>query len=403
VNNNFPNTGARYNPATDTWMPTSTANAPSGRSGHTAVWAGTEMIVWGGYFASPLSSGGRYNPATDTWTPTSTIGPPDGRGAHTAVWTGTEMVVWGGWYLGPFATGGRYNPATDTWSPTSTIDAPRGRGAHTAVWTGTGMIVWGGDATGSGSDVATGGRYLPGAASPPPTANAGPDLVVECAGATGSVVQLHGVATGCGSLTFTWTGPFPEGGGTVLGSDAAVTVPLGQTTITLVVTDAQGRSATATVLATVQDTTAPTLALLADPRFLWPPNHDMVPVHIDGQVRDLCDPNSRAVLVSVTSSEPNTTPGKGNGRTAGDIDGATLGTPDWDLDLRAARDGNGPGRIYTLTYRVVDASGNAALATAVVTVPHDQGAPSGPFRLRGVVKPDAPVHGGVTGGVSRGH
>ena len=30
----------------------------------------------------------------DTWTPTS--GPPDGRVGHTAVWTGTEMIVWGG-------------------------------------------------------------------------------------------------------------------------------------------------------------------------------------------------------------------------------------------------------------------------------------------------------------------
>ena len=30
----------------------------------------------------------------DTWTATS--GPPDGRVGHTAVWTGTEMIVWGG-------------------------------------------------------------------------------------------------------------------------------------------------------------------------------------------------------------------------------------------------------------------------------------------------------------------
>src|SRR5882762_3573018 len=30
----------------------------------------------------------------DTWT--ATPGPPDGRAVHTAVWTGTEMIVWGG-------------------------------------------------------------------------------------------------------------------------------------------------------------------------------------------------------------------------------------------------------------------------------------------------------------------
>src|SRR5437870_3030856 len=32
----------------DTWTATSTTNAPTARSGHTAVWTGSEMIVWGG-------------------------------------------------------------------------------------------------------------------------------------------------------------------------------------------------------------------------------------------------------------------------------------------------------------------------------------------------------------------
>jgi hypothetical protein len=42
----FLNTGARYNPATDSWTATTTTNAPSGRLDHTAVWTGSEMIVW---------------------------------------------------------------------------------------------------------------------------------------------------------------------------------------------------------------------------------------------------------------------------------------------------------------------------------------------------------------------
>src|SRR6476619_771329 len=48
----------------------------------------------------------------DTWTPTS--GPPDHRVGHTAVWTGSEMIVWGGFrdLFTPFNTGGRYNPST---------------------------------------------------------------------------------------------------------------------------------------------------------------------------------------------------------------------------------------------------------------------------------------------------
>jgi hypothetical protein len=47
-NFNYYNTGARFNPATTTWTPTSTgANVPEGRLFHTAIWTGNEMIVWG--------------------------------------------------------------------------------------------------------------------------------------------------------------------------------------------------------------------------------------------------------------------------------------------------------------------------------------------------------------------
>ena len=48
TSNSYLNTGGRYNPSTDTWIATSTINAPDGRTGHTAVWTGSEMIVWGG-------------------------------------------------------------------------------------------------------------------------------------------------------------------------------------------------------------------------------------------------------------------------------------------------------------------------------------------------------------------
>ena len=32
----------------DTWTPTALTNAPTARADHTAVWTGSEMIVWGG-------------------------------------------------------------------------------------------------------------------------------------------------------------------------------------------------------------------------------------------------------------------------------------------------------------------------------------------------------------------
>jgi N-acetylneuraminic acid mutarotase len=152
------NTGGRYNPVTDSWAPTSTANAPTGRLEHTAVWTGTEMIVWGGMDVhfNLLNTGGRYNPGTDSWTPTSVTNAPSGRVFHTAVWTGSQMIVWGAFGN----TGGKYNPVTDSWAATSTANAPTAREGHTAVWTGFEMIVWGGHAP--GGVLNSGGRYQPG-------------------------------------------------------------------------------------------------------------------------------------------------------------------------------------------------------------------------------------------------
>src|SRR6266542_3527041 len=131
----------------DTWSATTTTNAPVARDSHTAVWTGSKMIVWGGFGDCGFgycNSGGQYDPSTDTWTATSTTNAPDGRASHTAVWTGSEMIVWGGLAPNPANTGGRYNPTTDSWTTTSTANAPLARVYHKVVWTGSEMIVWGG-------------------------------------------------------------------------------------------------------------------------------------------------------------------------------------------------------------------------------------------------------------------
>src|SRR4030095_10160894 len=93
----------------DTWTATTTTNVPSARRNHTAVWTGSEMIIWGGDSDTGLfNTGGRYNPSTDTWTSTSTTNAPEPRYAHTAVWTGSEMIIWGGLgELNYLNTGGR--------------------------------------------------------------------------------------------------------------------------------------------------------------------------------------------------------------------------------------------------------------------------------------------------------
>lgn len=164
--------GARYNPGTDEWSPTSAVGAPEGRTAHTAVWTGNEMIIWGGDGAAGmLNSGGRYDPETDSWVATSSTGAPDARDEASAVWTGSEMIVWGGGF--DLNTGGRYNPATDTWLATDSAGAPEGRIFHTAVWTGSQMIVWGGYHESTVTALNSGALYTPATDSWAPTGASG--------------------------------------------------------------------------------------------------------------------------------------------------------------------------------------------------------------------------------------
>jgi hypothetical protein len=96
------------------------------------------MIVWGGRVFDGSSThvsntGGRYNPGTNSWTTTSTTGAPTARERHTAVWTGSQMIVWGGTDINgnDLNTGGRYcappslvttNPATNVTSSSATLN-----------------------------------------------------------------------------------------------------------------------------------------------------------------------------------------------------------------------------------------------------------------------------------------
>lgn len=148
-------TGARYDPSLDAWTPIDATAAPAGRERHTAVWTGATMIVYGGEAGPPcdipLGDGAAYDPGTDGWQPLPL--PPGGsdpRSDHTAVWTGSEMIVWGGRTSADVGQcihdvrddGWVYDPDPGTWA--ALPSGPPGRYRHTAVWTGSDMIVWGG-------------------------------------------------------------------------------------------------------------------------------------------------------------------------------------------------------------------------------------------------------------------
>jgi len=158
------NNGGLYNPSNDSWSATSLSGGLSKRTDHVAVWTGSQMIVWGGWDGTDTTTrtqtGSKYDPLTDTWAATTTNGAPTGRYRPSAIWTGTDMIVWGGKAGNAVNDGGKYNPSSNTWTATSTTNAPVGRELHTAIWNGTEMIVWGGR-DGSNGLLGDGAKYNP--------------------------------------------------------------------------------------------------------------------------------------------------------------------------------------------------------------------------------------------------
>jgi hypothetical protein len=162
------------------------------RVGHSAVWTGGELLIWGGGPPGgrrPQADGAAYDPARDRWRRLPQA-PLTGRLGHAAVWTGTEMLVWGG--TRPtragraevaLADGAAYQPATRSWRPIA--QAPLA--GDTAVWSGTELLAFGSVGGGAGSRLG-GAAYDPRAdrwrrlaTSPLP---AGDEFAVVLAGTT---------------------------------------------------------------------------------------------------------------------------------------------------------------------------------------------------------------------------
>jgi len=98
---------------------------------------------------------------------------------------------------------------------------------------------------------------------------------------------------------------------------------------------------------------------------LWPPNHKMVPITING----VTDPDGDVTTITITSifqDEPVT--GGGSGHTAPDGNGVGTST----ADVRAERAGTNDGRTYTISFSADDGRGGTCAGQVLVIVPHDQ-------------------------------
>ena len=116
---------------------------------------------------------------------------------------------------------------------------------------------------------------------------------------------------------------------------------------------------------------------------LWSPNHTYQTFLVTDFViaaTDSCNTSlgvANVVISQVTSDELED--GGGDGHTFNDI---VIAADCRSVQLRAERSGNGDGRVYTITFKVTDSSGNVGTATAKVLVPLSQG--SGPAVNSGV-------------------
>jgi hypothetical protein len=149
------------------------------------------------------------------------------------------------------------------------------------------------------------------------------------------------------------------------------------------VTDSAGLSAEAILNVTVSASNAPVIGLNS-PVSLFPHNGKMHALPVSHMLADLSDDcdidlSSNVVIEKVTSDEGDS----GAARRSRKKSGATasagandiiIGNDCRSVMLKSSRDNNGDGRVYSVTLRITDSSGNVTRAEYKVTVPLNPGA-----------------------------
>ncbi|MDX6303496.1 MAG: hypothetical protein QOI77_465 [Blastocatellia bacterium] len=157
------------------------------------------------------------------------------------------------------------------------------------------------------------------------------------------------------------------------GQPLTATYPRGTTTITWTATDDAGNHSSCTQTITVVDVEPPVIVLNGQTPSMWPPNHKYQTFQVTNfvtGVTDNCDSISvsSVYITKVTSDEIEN--GNGDGNTFNDI---VIAADCKSIQLRAEREGDSNGRVYTIFFSVQDTSGNVGTATATVVVRHNPG------------------------------
>jgi hypothetical protein len=291
------------------------------------------------------STGTQTVTVTDGTPPTITAPPPSSASANSSCQAAIPDV----------ATGS----ATDNCGPVTVTQSPAagtmvGLGPHTITITAT-------DGAGNTSTATT--TF---------TVNDTTGPVITLNGANPYYVECHTTFTDPGATaTDNCSGNVPVIATGVVNSN----VP-GTYTRTYTATDTAGNTTTTTRTVIVRDSSAPTINVTAQSLELWPPDHKYQTFTVAGlvtSVTDSCDTSlgiSGVRITQVTSDELDENPTGGDGNTTNDM---VIGPDCKSVKLRAERDGNLDGRVYTIVLSVTDQYGNTGTTTVKVTVPKNQG------------------------------
>jgi hypothetical protein len=193
------------------------------------------------------------------------------------------------------------------------------------------------------------------------------------------VVSLNGASPMPAECATSFTDP-----GATASDSCAGTLPVSETgavdiakvgsyTLLYAATDPSGNTGSATRVVNVADTTPPQLSVVASTTPLTPANHSYRTFTITNLVTaasDTCDGSvgtGSVVITQVTSDEPQT--GSGDG-TTNDV---VIASDCRSVQVRAERNNDGNGRVYTVSLRVKDASGNSTTKSVKVTAPTSDG------------------------------
>ena len=150
---------------------------------------------------------------------------------------------------------------------------------------------------------------------------------------------------------------------------------LGETVVTLTVTNQNGATDECTAIITVEDNTPPVITTITSPIVIWPPNHKYVSFDVNDFVLSVLDNCASLTIndvniIKATSDELEDATGSGDGNT---VDDMIISGDCKSVQLRKERNATGNGRVYTVYLELDDGNGYTITASCQVHVPHNNG------------------------------